>query len=163
MVRFLFTFWPVSKKIADVQKNVDGIEWLPIDTLHIGYHSFSVPSTVRQPYAKRCFVNKFLSPAQVGPVRLFEMKLPSWNWSFHALTHHFYIWTMSGKSKLRLIVPPARGEIVLKRCIITYPLMKKYISKPFLQNHQIKLIFKRLKIEIWKCHMSALHWLEVPH
>ena len=110
-VRFLFTFWPVSKKIADVQKNVDGIEWLAIDTLHIGYHSFSVPSTVRQPYAKRCFVNKFLSPAQVGPVRLFEMKLPSWNWSFHALTHHFYIWTMSGKSKLRLIVPPARGAL----------------------------------------------------
>ena len=60
-VRFLFTFWPISKQTADVQKNVDGIEWPAIDALCIGYHSFSVTSMVREPQLKRCFVNKQLT------------------------------------------------------------------------------------------------------
>ena len=30
------TYWPISKQTADVQKNVEGIEWPAIDALRFG-------------------------------------------------------------------------------------------------------------------------------
>ena len=42
---------------------------------------------------------------------IFEKRISSWNLSSHARTQLFYIWTMSGKSELRLIVSSARGGL----------------------------------------------------
>ena len=45
-IDFLFTFGPLIKQTADIQKKVECIEWSAINALHIGYHSFSMPPRV---------------------------------------------------------------------------------------------------------------------
>ena len=70
---FSFLLWLLSKQIDDVLKNVDDIEWPAINALRIGYHIFSVTSTVRKPQLKRCFVNKQLT---YGMVLLHELPCP---------------------------------------------------------------------------------------
>ena len=47
-IDFLFTFGPLTKQTADVQKKVEGIEWPAINALRIGYHSFYMPPMVTQ-------------------------------------------------------------------------------------------------------------------
>ena len=70
ILSFLLTFWPISKQTADIQKNVEGIEWPAIDALRFGYHSFSVPSTVTKPQED---LRLIASPAGgVGKLVLFD-------------------------------------------------------------------------------------------
>ena len=45
-IGFLFTFWPISKQTADVQKKVEGIEWPAINATYATYDNTAIGQNV---------------------------------------------------------------------------------------------------------------------
>ena len=144
---FLFTFWPISKQTADVQKNVEGLEWPAINVLRIGYHSFSVTSTVRKPQLKRCFVNKQLTYGMVllhelpcpptakhylGPLKplpeYLQRALKTWfDSSAREVWHMYYLIIWIKCCEFRYVIILKHPETSHGNCKIVHQVYKKYL------------------------------------
>ena len=92
----MFTFWPISKQTVDVQKNVEGIEWLAIAVLRFAYSGFwnNSGDGIRVLCGHFLKLNKILSGIIVLEVSSsFSFKSAVWNNSAVILLDQKYVCT----------------------------------------------------------------------